>query len=104
MKLDPSIIGVWLPIFIVIIVIIPQQQAIKNAAVVVLKRKKRGDFMTNELIQEFKGYNCYISTGAFGASVTGRITDIKENWIEVQTKKGRQVLNLDFIQIIRIKE
>lgn len=69
----------------------------------IVKKKRRGGQMTNELIESFKGHDCYISTGSMGATVTGEIVDIKENWIEVETRKGRQILNLDFIQLIRLK-
>lgn len=53
--------------------------------------------MTNEIIKKYIGTNCIITTGPFGASVTGTIIDVIDNWIEVETKKGKQLLNTDFV-------
>lgn len=60
--------------------------------------------MTNELIQKYEGQNCYISTGTLGTTVIGKIVEINENWIEVQTKKGNEIMNLDFIQNIKLRK
>lgn len=58
--------------------------------------------MTNELLTKCLGYECDIySNGLTG--VTGKITEVNENWVEVQTKKGIEVINLDFIQKIKIR-
>ena len=53
--------------------------------------------MANELIKKYIGKKCIISTGSFGDSVTGEITDVAENWIEVNTKKGSRLLNADYV-------
>lgn len=53
--------------------------------------------MTNELIKKYIGHICMISTGAFGQSVSGEIISIVDNWIEIKTKKGNQLLNADYI-------
>ena len=58
--------------------------------------------MTNELIKKYIGKNCRISNGEFGANVQGKILEVKENWIEVETKKDIQIINADFIQSIKI--
>lgn len=38
----------------------------------------------------------------FGANVQGKILEVKENWIEVETKKDIQIINADFIQSIKM--
>lgn len=58
--------------------------------------------MSNETIKKYIGKNCRISTGSFGTNVQGRILDVKEEWIEVQTKKGIEIINAEFIQSIKI--
>ncbi|MEM1483376.1 hypothetical protein V6615_00700 [Oscillospiraceae bacterium PP1C4] len=61
--------------------------------------------MTNELIRSYIGKRCQVSTGNFGSSVTGNISRVEDNWIEVQTKRGGQLLNIDFVtNIIVIPE
>lgn len=60
--------------------------------------------MTNELISKYIGKGCKISTGSYGTTVVGRIISINENWIEVETKKGIELINAEFIQSIKIKQ
>jgi hypothetical protein len=59
--------------------------------------------MANDIIKKYIEKDCRISTGPFGINVAGKIIDVKENWIEVKTKKGQELINTDFIQIIRLK-
>ena len=66
-------------------------------------KKKRGvGIMTNEMIKKYVGKNCKISTGSLGTTVVGRIIGVNENWIEVETKKGNELVNADFVQSIKI--
>lgn len=60
--------------------------------------------MNNELISKYIGKNCKISTGTYGTTVVGKIISINENWIEVETKKGIELINAEFIQSIKIKQ
>ncbi len=60
--------------------------------------------MTNELIKKYIGKKCSISTGDFGTNATGKIIDINENWIEVETKKGKELINAEFVQSIKITQ
>ncbi len=64
------------------------------------KLRKKGIIQMNAIIEKYKGKNCSIqSQGSFG--VTGEITDISDNWIEITQKNGkRSVLNLDFVTYI----
>ncbi|MTI57862.1 hypothetical protein [Geosporobacter ferrireducens] len=60
--------------------------------------------MTNEVLKKYIGKNCNISTGTFGVNIIGRIIDVNENWIEVETKKGNELINAEFVQHIKVKE
>jgi len=95
-------IAIYMPIFILFFVILPQQQIIQKS---IIKKKKnmRGFItMTNEVIKKYIGKNCRISTGSFGTNVVGKIIDVNENWIEIQTKKGIEIINAEFIQSIKV--
>ncbi|MBN2259736.1 MAG: hypothetical protein JW702_04290 [Clostridiales bacterium] len=59
--------------------------------------------MTNELIEICIGKKCQIYTGSFGISVTGKIVRLFDNWIEIKTKKGTELINIEFVQNIKIK-
>ncbi len=67
------------------------------------KKGKGVMIMTNEVIKKYIGKNCKISTGSFGTTVIGKIMDVNENWIEVETNKGNELVNADFVQSIKIK-
>lgn len=53
--------------------------------------------MANELIKKYVGKQCVVTTGSFGSSATGQILAIEDNWIEINTKKGPQLINTDFV-------
>lgn len=59
--------------------------------------------MTNELILKFRGKRCYITTGSMGVSIVGTIIEVVDNWVEVVTKKGTEMINLDFVQKLKLK-
>jgi hypothetical protein len=66
-------------------------------------RKKKGVMvMTNEIIKKCIGKNCILSNGSFGASVIGKIVDVNENWVEIETKKGNQLINIEYVQSIKV--
>ena len=58
--------------------------------------------MLNELIKKYIGKNCLITTGSFGTNVKGKIVDVNENWLELETKKGKELINAEFVQSIKI--
>ena len=96
-------IAIYLPIFIIFFIVLPQQSSIRKA--LLIKKKKKGlRIMTNEVIKKYIGINCSISTGSFGTNLIGKIIDVNENWIEVETKKGIELINAEFIQSIKINK
>ncbi|MFZ7121326.1 MAG: DUF6897 domain-containing protein [Eubacteriaceae bacterium] len=58
--------------------------------------------MTNDLIKKYIGKTCKISTGSYGSVLSGEIISVNENWIEISTKKGMEVINAEFIHSIKI--
>jgi len=101
--LEATTVAIWLPMFIVFFLIMTRQVAARRIAFLTIKKKRRKLAMTNEMIAKYVGRNCYITTGTMGVSVTGKIIEVNENWIEVETRKGVEILNLDFIQNIKLK-
>ncbi|EOD00361.1 DUF6897 domain-containing protein [Caldisalinibacter kiritimatiensis] len=59
--------------------------------------------MANDIIKKYIGKNCKIIIGSFGTTVIGKIVEVNENWIEVETKKGKELINADFVQNIKVK-
>lgn len=99
-----SFIAIYMPLFIIFIIILPRQRAAEKAVLFrIRKRKGKGAIkMINELIKKYIGKSCQISTGNFNNSVKGKITDVNENWLELETKKGKELVNAEFIQSIKI--
>lgn len=61
--------------------------------------------MTNELLKKHLGCQCIVSTGSFGSTVTGVLSVIEDNWIEVTANKGPRLLSVDFVpNITQVKK
>jgi NMD protein affecting ribosome stability and mRNA decay len=101
--LGATTVSIWFPMFILFYIIMIQQAAARKLVVMMVKKRKGRIAMTNELINKYVGKYCYITTGTMGVSVKGTILEVNENWLEVQTNRGIEVLNLDFIQNIKLK-
>ena len=97
-----SWIAIYMPLFIIFLIILPQQRAAQQAVLLRIRKRKGVVTMTNELIKKYIGKNCQISSGSFNNSIKGEIIDINENWLEVETKKGKELINAEYIQSIKI--
>ena len=95
-------IAIYMPIFVLFFIILPQQRRIQKAVLLKIKKRKGFIIMTNEVIKKYIGKSCKMSTGSFGTYVAGKIIDVNENWIEVETKKGNELINAEFVQSIKI--
>lgn len=56
----------------------------------------------NVLLERCTGRECVFVMGASGGSVKGTVLSVRENWLELQTKKGAQLVNSDHISQILI--
>ena len=93
-----------MPMFILFFVILPQQRKIQQMIIVKIKKRKGLVIMGTEVIKKYIGRTCKISTGTYGTNLTGKIVDVNENWIEVETKKGIELINAEFVQSIKINQ
>jgi hypothetical protein len=96
-------IAIYMPLFIIFFVILPRQREMQRSIIVKFKKRRGLTTMTNEVIKKYIGKTCRISTGSFGTNIMGKIIDVNENWIEVQTKKGNELINAEFIQSIKME-
>ena len=96
-------IAIYMPLFVIFFIIMPQQHLAQKLSIYKNQRKRRLKIMINEVIKKYIGKNCKISTGPYGTNVTGKIVEINENWIEVETRKGMELINAEFIQSIKVK-
>lgn len=89
-------IAIFLPTFILLFVIIPAEQQ-RHRILISKKRRKGKLIMTNELLKKYLGIRCNISTGSFGGTITGVITTLEDNWMEVSTKTGNHLINVEYV-------
>ena len=97
-----SWVAIYMPLLIIFFIILPEQSAVKKSVLFKIRKRKGVVVMTSELINKYIGKNCHINSGTFGTNVKGTIIDVNENWLEVETKQGNQLINADFIQSIKI--
>lgn len=97
-----SWIAIYMPLFIIFFIILPQQRAVQKSVLFKIRKRKGVIEMTNELVKKYIGQNCHINSGSLGTNVKGTIVEVNENWLEVETKQGNQLINADFIQSIKI--
>ncbi len=93
----------WILIFILLFVI-PAKRAWQHRQAMVSKRnrikRRKGENAMNELIKSYIGKEVIIWAGS-SSGVTGTITKIEENWVELEDKYGTQILNTDYISRIQ---
>jgi len=99
-----SWIAIYVPLFIIFFIVLPQQREMQKSIILKIRKRKELIIMTNEVIKKYIGKTCKISTGSFGTNVIVKIIDVNENWIEVETKKGNELINADYIQSIKINQ
>ncbi len=90
------LIILWIMIFVMIAAQNKRRKRRKN-----LYNKERTHLM-NELIINMIGKRCEISGDLYVGSV-GKITDVKDGWIEFESDKGQKTL-INTIYISRIRE
>ena len=96
---------IWLPVMILLFMIIPATQERQRRLAALAKRNrmklKKGELAMNELIKEYVGKEIIAWTYS-SSGVTGTVTRIEENWIEIKDKDGNlQLLNVDHISRIQ---
>ncbi len=93
----------WFILFLVLFVL-PAQRArqLRQLRIAKKNRNKRekGVFTMNELIKNYIGKEVVIYVSTSG--VSGTVTKIEDNWVEVEDKNGqKQLLNADYISRIQ---
>lgn len=92
-------IGSILPLFITLFIIIPEQKRKKRIKVLTrIKKKKKGVLlMSSEAFKKHVGRRCQVIT-ILEKKVSGTIVSVKDNWVEIETNKYIETINIDFIE------
>jgi len=103
--MDSTQIATFLPIIIMLVVVF-SDSAINHKWLIIKKQKgKRGLYHMSDYLKKYIGEKCFITTGSFGSSLSGKIIAIEDKWIEIQSKENKpvEIVNLEFVQRIRIQ-
>ena len=100
--MNPAIyIAIFLPIFIILIQAPAQNRIIINN--IVKRKTKKEKYEMMEHVKKFIGKECYIYTiQSMSSPIKGIIKDVDDNSIILETKKTKDVINLDYV--MRVSE
>ena len=95
--MNPSYFAIFMLLFIVLMQ--QNHQKKQKAALNVIKKKRSGMKMT-VILNGYEGKNVTVYT--LNDSVTGKIVEVSDGWIKIDTGKEVSAVNLDYV--IRVKE
>ena len=96
-------IAVYLPLIFIFLIMIPEKNR-KIYMARLLKKRKGERNMTNEMIMSLIGETCDISTGSLDSAYSAvKVVDVVENWIKVEKKGKSDLINIDYVQGIKIR-
>lgn len=92
----------YIAIFLLLIIIIMQQRNRRHAAAArrIIANKRKGEKKMTVLLNGFEGKEVTLYT--LNDSVTGRIVEINDGWVKIDSGKEVSTVNLDYV--IRVKE
>lgn len=96
--MNPSYIAIFLILFVVFMQQCQHKQL--TAARRIIANRKKGEKKMTIILNGYEGENVTVYT--LNDSVTGRIVEINEGWIKIDTGKEVSAVNLDYV--IRVKE
>lgn len=92
-------------IFILLLVIIPSEnrrRALRVRAISIQRNKRKGTSFMNELVNQFIGKECTITSGSGFASYSGTVESICDNWVKLVKANGEsRLINLDYVNDIK---
>ena len=96
--MNPSYIAIFLVLFIILM----QQRDRKRLAAArrIIANKRKGENKMTVLLNGFEGREVTLYT--LNDSVTGRIVEIADGWVKIDSGKEVSTVNLDYV--IRVKE
>lgn len=95
-------IAIYLPMIIMFVVILPRRRKIMKLIMIKVKKRRGKLTLGNDVLKRYVGERCKLVTGALGTTVKGKIIEVNDNWIEIQTKAGQELINADFVQSVKI--
>lgn len=99
--MNNGLIGVYLVIILAIVMaLLRNRRQMMRKIILRKKHSNREGFRMTEAIKRFLGKECVVYTFENNA-VKGVIEAEEDGWLRIQTKKGTQLVNPDFVSRIR---
>ncbi|MBO5396560.1 MAG: hypothetical protein J6A97_06730 [Clostridia bacterium] len=96
----------FFPAFFIIItaILMSQRKNLQFQIMKIRKRRKENKKMDNSILSKYIGKECIVQANGYIAGVVGKVTEVSENWISVEDKKGKlTTFNCDYISSIKEK-
>ncbi len=96
----------FFPAFFILIVAlgVSQRNNLQFQIMKIRKRRKENKKMDNSMLSKYIGKECVVQANGYIAGVVGKVTEVSENWISVEDKKGKlTTFNCDYISSIKEK-
>lgn len=87
-------------IFLFVIVFHDKKKRNKQIEILRKIRNRRNRIMNGDMLKIFVGKDCVVYT--VDKYVSGVIEQINDNWLNIKTKDGLEMLNIEYI--VRVKE
>lgn len=98
--------GSFYPVFFCLIIVfcLMQTRSSQMQITKVRKRRKEKGKMDNSILMKYIGKECIITANGYISGVVGKVTEVSENWISVEDKKGKlTTFNCDYVSSIKEK-
>lgn len=96
--MNPSYIAIFLIIFVILM--LQREQKRHTAARRIIANKKNGEKKMTVLLNGFEGKEVTLYT--LNDSVAGRVVEINDGWVKIDSGKEVSTVNLDYV--IRVRE
>ena len=94
--------GTWIAIFLLFFLLWQQRQQQNLAAAKLIQRKKLGGGKgMSAMVESYIGKDCIVYT-LNNSQISGYVREVRDGWLRIDTAKGSDVINLDYI--IRVRE
>ncbi len=98
--------SIFLMLIVIFILLMNDKSRKKNRMRLKLRkrRQKENQSMDYQLVKAYEGKLCIITTDANSlGGIIGTITKVTDGWIEVESTKSTEILNLDYVSSIKLK-
>ena len=94
--------ALWICCFLpLIIVLLQQAEGIKTRRIQkIISDRKRGDKNMASVVENYIGKECLVYT--MNSQISGTVTEVNDGWLVIDTGKGPDAVNLDYV--VRVRE